>query len=343
MNKKILSILIPYHNEDENLFRPLLSSLNNQLDIDFNDIEIIISNNIETHLIKDLTSLFMEYKNIYPHIKYIECPYKSSMGPNRQNAFNYATGKWCMYCDFDDVLYSITTLKIILSHLSDDYDIFDFVALKELDPHEKIYQKNNSRFEINEYNPVLLHGKVYNINYLREKNISFCHNLYAWEDMYYNQIIELHKPRRMFYNIPIYIWKYRATSVSKREGEEWDYQCKYWKDSTAKYYYLIEYVAYYHLFPNDKFYEFLAQIFFTGWYMHDFDYDLNPSQVQELRGAIMKCFDPELKFLALMKNIPQSKRHPEDFITYCHNLIKDINIEEVFKKYEVGHFNDIPE
>ena len=68
MNEKILSILIPYHNEDENLFRPLLSSLNNQIDIDFNDIEIIVSNNIETHLMKELTPLFMEYKNIYPDL-----------------------------------------------------------------------------------------------------------------------------------------------------------------------------------------------------------------------------------------------------------------------------------
>lgn len=83
MSNKILSILIPYHNENENLFRPLLSSLNDQIGIDFNDIEIIISNNVEKHLIKDLEYLFMEYSNIYPQIKYIECPYKSSMGPNR--------------------------------------------------------------------------------------------------------------------------------------------------------------------------------------------------------------------------------------------------------------------
>ena len=340
MNEKILSILIPYHNEDENLFRPLLSSLNNQIDIDFNDIEIIISNNIETHLMKDLTPLFMEYKNIYPHIKYVECPYKSSMGPNRQNACDQATGQYGMYCDFDDVLYSPTSLKIVLSHLSEDYDVIDFVALKELDPHEKTYKENGSRFEINGYNIVLLHGKVFNLHFLKNNNITFCHNLYAWEDMYYNQMIELRQPRRIFYDIPIYIWKYRASSVSKREGEEWDYQCKYWVDSTAKYYYLIEYAAYYDLFPGEKFYEFLAHSF-AGWYLYDFDYDLNPVEVPILQGAIMKCFDPKLNFLNYIQQIDGSTKHQGDFPTYCRNLIKDINVEEVFQKYKIGHFNDI--
>lgn len=265
MSNKILSILIPYHNENENLFRPLLSSLNDQIGIDFNDIEIIISNNVEKHLIKDLEYLFMEYSNIYPQIKYIECPYKSSMGPNRQNAFDHATGKWAMYCDFDDVLYSLTSLKILLSELkNNEYDVYDFVAIKELAPNDKEYEEGH-RFEINEYNVVLLHGKIFNIEFLRKNHIQFCHQLYAWEDMYYNQQIELCRPNRKSVNIPIYIWKYRAESVSKSEGTEWQYQCKYWVDSTAKFYYLIEFAAYYNLFPEEEFYHLLASIV-LGWY-----------------------------------------------------------------------------
>jgi hypothetical protein len=105
---------------------------------------------------------------------------------------------------------------------------------------------------------------------------------------------------------------------------------------------LIEHAAYYNLFQENEFYGFLANIFF-GWYMFDFDYDLNPEKIQELRGAIIKCFDPQLKCLNFIKNSTQSQKHPEDFYTYCNNLIKNIDVEEVFKKYEIGHFNDIPE
>ena len=36
---KKLTIIIPYHNEDEMLLKPLFSSLNEQLLIDFNDIQ----------------------------------------------------------------------------------------------------------------------------------------------------------------------------------------------------------------------------------------------------------------------------------------------------------------
>ena len=342
MSNKILSILIPYHNENENLFRPLLSSLNDQIGIDFNDIEIIISNNVEKHLIKDLEYLFMEYSNIYPQIKYIECPYKSSMGPNRQNAFDHATGKWAMYCDFDDVLYSLTSLKILLSELkNNEYDVYDFVAIKELAPNDKEYEEGH-RFEINEYNVVLLHGKIFNIEFLRKNHIQFCHQLYAWEDMYYNQQIELCRPNRKSVNIPIYIWKYRAESVSKSEGTEWQYQCKYWVDSTAKFYYLIEFAAYYNLFPEEEFYHLLASIV-LGWYQHDFELSLNPKGVKELQGAILKSFDPDLKILQYLPADTPSPIFPFDINSFCHQLIDNINVEEVFAKYNIGHFNDIPE
>jgi hypothetical protein len=92
-----------------------------------------------------------------------------------------------MYCDFDDVLYSLTSLKILLSELkNNEYDVYDFVAIKELAPNDKEYEEGH-RFEINEYNVVLLHGKIFNIEFLRKNHIQFCHQLYAWEDMYYNQ------------------------------------------------------------------------------------------------------------------------------------------------------------
>ena len=41
MSKK-LSIIITHHNESEHIIAPLLTSINNQVGVDFNDIEIII-------------------------------------------------------------------------------------------------------------------------------------------------------------------------------------------------------------------------------------------------------------------------------------------------------------
>lgn len=344
MSDKILSILIPYHNEDENLFRPLLSSLNDQIGINFNDIEIIISNNVEKHLIKDLEYLFMEYSNIYPQIKYIECPYKSSMGPNRQNAFDHATGKWAMYCDFDDVLYSPTSLNTVLCSLEDDYDVYDFIALTEYAPYDPHYQEG-LRFEVNEYNQVLLHGKIYKIEYLQKYNIRFCHKLYAWEDMYYNQLIDIYSPKRKYCPISIYIWKHRPTSVSNSEGTAWDYQCKHWKDSTSKYFYLIEHYLYHNPnLPEAHYYTLLAGSFY-GWYMTDFDYNMNPKEVTRLRGAILKYFDPELKLLNYIHNTEISNHYGGlSFNEFCHFLIqKTPDADAILKEYNIGHFNDIPE
>ena len=46
-NEIKLSIIVPYHNEDDSVIFPLFNSLNNQIDINFDDIEIIVSNNCE--------------------------------------------------------------------------------------------------------------------------------------------------------------------------------------------------------------------------------------------------------------------------------------------------------
>ena len=46
-----ISIIIPYHNESEDVIKPLLKSINEQKkNIDFNDIEILFINNCDNPL-----------------------------------------------------------------------------------------------------------------------------------------------------------------------------------------------------------------------------------------------------------------------------------------------------
>lgn len=336
---KFLSIIIPYHNENEDLFRPLLSSLNSQLGIDFNQIEIIITNNFTHEEIKDLNNIFIDYKNIYPFIQYEECPYKSSMGPNREFGMSLATGKYLMFCDFDDIIYSPLSLFLIFEYIKhNDFDLYDFYSIKELD------QRNlngEAIFELNKTNPVLLHGKVYNHQFIKDKNIHFCHKLFAWEDMYFNQIIEQNNPRRTEIPIPVYMWKFRASSVSKALGAEEIYQQKHWRDGILKNYYILDYIKYYNILPQEDFNELLFDTVLS-WYNNNTDILMNPEEVPVLWGYIIKSFDPDLKILLkLGQSYSNIFNKNETFKDFIERITKDIDLNQINIKYNIGHFNDL--
>lgn len=206
-----LSIIIPYHNEDSNLIVNLLSSLNMQVKVDWSKIEIIISNNCDEP--KKLDSIFKQYKNIYPAIKYVECPIKGGMGQNRQYGLNIAAGEYVLFSDCDDHLTSPLSIANIL---------------KELDEGHNLYMSNIKVESPSAVNPLmikiedrgihyLLHGKIYKRKFLIDRGIHFCEHIFAAEDMYFNFICS-HFGEEFHIIDGFYMWKYRSSSVSNATG-----------------------------------------------------------------------------------------------------------------------------
>jgi glycosyltransferase involved in cell wall biosynthesis len=332
---KKLSIIIPYHNEDEDLLNPLFSSLNDQLLIDFNDVEIVMSNNCEYP--KDLTRVFNKYPNLIPIINYIECPEKSGMGPNRQFGLENATGEYVMFCDCDDVLYSAISLHTIFHVLTPDIDMYDFIAIKELDPRNA--KPGEAIFEINGPNPVLLHGKVYNRQYLIDHNIRFTSRLFAWEDMYFNQIIEQNKPNREFFNIPIYIWKFRASSVSKELGPEIVYQTKHYRDGILKNFYILDYLKKYNVVSEAKFNSILVSTTFS-WYKDKNALLYQTEQTEMLYGYIIKYFDPELQWVTHPSLQVPGQLGAETYHEFINRITSNLDMEAIDAEYQIGHIED---
>lgn len=332
---KKLSIIIPYHNEDEILLKPLFSSLNDQILIDFNDIEIIVSNNCETP--KNLTLFFEKYPNITSIINYVECPDKSGMGPNRQYGLEQATGKYVMFCDCDDVLFSAISLFTIFREFNDEIVWYDFIAIKELDPRGA--QPGEAIFEINGPNPVLLHGKVYNRQYLIEHNIRFTARLFAWEDMYFNQILEQNKPTRKFIETPIYIWKFRASSVSKELGPEIVYQTKHYRDGILKNFYILDYLRKYNIVSESKFYAILIATTIS-WYKDKNALLYQTAETEKLYGYTIKYFDPELTCFKHPDLKRPGQLGPETYLEFIERITSNLDMEAIDQEYQIGHIED---
>lgn len=332
---KKLSIIIPYHNEDEILLKPLFSSLNDQILIDFNDIEIIMSNNCETP--KNLTLFFEKYPNITSTIKYVECPDKSSMGPNRQYGLEQATGKYVMFCDCDDVLFSAISLFTVFRELNDEIVLYDFIAIKELDPRSA--QPGEAIFEINGPNPVLLHGKVYNRQYLIEHNIRFTARLFAWEDMYFNQILEQNKPARKFIETPIYIWKFRASSVSKELGPEIVYQTKHYRDGILKNFYILDYLRKYNIVSEPKFYAILIATTIS-WYKDKNALLYQTAETEKLYGYTIKYFDPELIYFKHPDLKHPGQLGSETYLEFIERITSNLDMKAIDQEYQIGNIED---
>ena len=77
--KKKLSIIIPYHLEEVDELKPLFRSLNTQVGIDFNTLEILMCKDTEEKSEIDDYE-FTEYENLAGRIKKFTSPYRCNPG-----------------------------------------------------------------------------------------------------------------------------------------------------------------------------------------------------------------------------------------------------------------------
>ena len=239
---KTLSIIIPYHNEDLSILNYPMSSLNTQVGVDWNDIEIIISNNCEKP--KDINEWLKQFIYIYPHIRYVECPIKAGMGQNRQFGISVSTGKYIMFSDCDDTLISPIALKTMMDEIySDKYSVISGKVIREVveagsDP--VICDMSNGT--------LLLHGKAYRKDFIIKYGIHFSSYIFAYEDFFFNLLSNTFSGvcanGMKLLNDSIYTWRAREESISSEMGSN-NYTTVYYKDSIAYLYYasmhLIDY------------------------------------------------------------------------------------------------------
>jgi len=103
MGYKTISIVIPYYQETEEKVFPLLSSINNQVGIDFEKIEVILANDAgEMKVSNSFLDLFSNFKTIVVH-----CVENGGPGLARQKGLDHATGEYVIFCDADDVLQNV--------------------------------------------------------------------------------------------------------------------------------------------------------------------------------------------------------------------------------------------
>lgn len=204
-----LQILIPQYKETEEIIKPLLDSISLQQNIDLkNDIGVIIAND-GTDI-----KLSKEFLNSYPFkIEYLECEHRG-VSATRNACLDVATADYVMFCDADDMFYNMCGLWIVFREIDNGgFDSLTSAFVEEL----KLPNTNQIIYVNRDMDSTFVHGKIHRRKYLLDKNIRWNDNLTIHEDSYFNCLCQRLSNNVKYCPTPFYLWKWRDTSVCRRD------------------------------------------------------------------------------------------------------------------------------
>ena len=124
-----LSVIIPYYNTPFSVMEPLLTSIDGQIGVDMDTVEVIIVDDASTK--SELTAENL-YKFTHIRPKVVRALSNGGPGVARQIGINNATGDYLLFADADDVIHSVGVFSLFYDAIKDDqWDIVNTSWLEE--------------------------------------------------------------------------------------------------------------------------------------------------------------------------------------------------------------------
>ena len=199
-------ILIPQYKETDEVVKPLLDSIAIQQNVDMNEIGVIICNDGSD------TFLSEELLNNYPYkIEYYKEPHKG-VSATRNACLDKATAEYVMFCDADDMFYSVCGLYLIFREIN----IGGFDSLVSVFIEEGRHPETKEPIYINhDMDMTFVHGKVHRRQYLIDNKIRWNDSLTIHEDSFFNCLCQKCAKELKYCPTPFYLWKWRDDSICR--------------------------------------------------------------------------------------------------------------------------------
>lgn len=211
----LLSIIIPQYKESDKDVRRLLSSIDYQLNVDWNEVEVIIVNDHSNVLLSD--TMLNNFENIKP--KYIKLDKNVGPGLARQAGFDEAIGEYVTFCDADDMYQNFGVISLYLSTIKEKHpDIIRTQWVEELEVNgAKQYITHN-------FEATWMHGKCFRKQFFIENNIRFSEKLLYHEDSYI--LSNAFETTSNVVDIPTvtYVWTFDKNSITRRNNGSYSYE-----------------------------------------------------------------------------------------------------------------------
>jgi len=202
-----LQILVPQYNETTEVVKPLLDSIAVQQNVPMDEIGVIICNDgSETFLDEDVL-------NSYPFkVEYYKEPHRG-VSATRNACLDKATADYVMFCDADDMFYSVCGLWIVFREMETGFDSLVSVFIEET----RDQDRKNVVYINRDRDSTFVHGKIHRRKYLLDKKIRFNDNLTIHEDSYFNILCQNLSTNVKYCPMPFYLWKWRDDSVCRHD------------------------------------------------------------------------------------------------------------------------------
>ena len=206
-----LQILVPQYKEKKEVLKPLLDSIALQQGIDFKEVGVVIVNDGYPK-----TKIPEKFFKAYPFkIEYYMEEHRG-VSATRNACLDHATAEYVMFCDADDMFFSMVGLNIIFAEM-DKPGGFNSLTTKF---YEEVHRDGKVWFTEHKQDRTFVHGKFHRRQYLIDKNIRFNDKLTVHEDSYFNFMATTlaDDPNTIKYSdVPIYLWKWRNESVCRHD------------------------------------------------------------------------------------------------------------------------------
>lgn len=221
----ILSIIIPQYKEGDKVVKRLLSSIDYQLNVNWDEVEVLVVNDGSD--VKISKSVFDNLDNI-KHVKYIELPQNVGPGLCRQAGLDRAQGEYVTFCDADDMYQNYGVISLYMEEIRTKHpDIIQTQWLEEIkvsaqQPDGTIRQQLG--YTTHDFEATWMHGKCFRKQFLTDNNICFSNKLLYHEDSYIlsNAFEITNNVDRC--NVLSYVWTFDEKSITRRNNGSYSWE-----------------------------------------------------------------------------------------------------------------------
>lgn len=203
-----LSFVVTHYDEPWEVCKPWFDSIQDQLGIDFDNIEVLVIEDGGKPLDEDN---FVGYRFTIKTFNYGH----KGVSTCRNIGLENATGDYIMFCDCDDRFISAYALHLYLKAIkSGGFDIIKSPFLEDqvIDGELKLIRHDQDI--------TFIHGKLYRRQFLIDNMIKFDEELTIHEDSYFNVIANMLAENRVHEMSPaVYLWKYRDDSIVRKDRD----------------------------------------------------------------------------------------------------------------------------
>lgn len=208
---KLLSVIIPHYAETPAELTPAFSSVNNQVGIDWKQIEVLLVNDANPDAIPP-REWFDVWHNL--HIRTVVAETNAGPGVARQLGIDNAIGDYVLFIDADDCLHSVGVLGAFLQEIDQKHP--DLITTPWLE--EMLYPDGRYSYLTHDNERTWMFGKAFRRRWLEGANIRMHPELRVHEDSYFNALafslasLGTHMP------ITSYVWRWNPESTVRRNN-----------------------------------------------------------------------------------------------------------------------------